>query len=88
MIDRLLHCSDPRCSELVYLSESIPGRAIAANLTGRYCVASARSLGYYTEADRELLERLLREGGLFGDPTPPPRPRRVRHYQGQGVLEL
>ena len=85
MRDVLIHCSDPRCSELIYISEAVRGSALAANLIGHYCIDCAHSMGYWSPADIDLLEFLLARNGLI---APIRRRGGVRHYQGQGVLEL
>ena len=83
-VNRLLHCSNRSCSALIYLSEAIPGRLIPTSWHpggegshGRYCVACARSLGWWSPDDVITAGDLLRSAGMIDQPMPWYRPKRV-----------
>jgi hypothetical protein len=90
--NRLFHCSEPRCPNLVYGDEAIPGDLCTDDVQGRFCVECARGHGYFTPDDVALAEALLRAEGLITDRRPGDRvPKAVRHRPpkltpGQQVL--
>lgn len=83
----LLHCSNPLCSALCYLEETVPGRLIPGEEYGRYCEPCAIAMGYWSQGMIDTLERLLDEAGLFGRPEEKPR-REVRPKHFDGRLNL
>lgn len=94
MYQLLTHCVNPRCANLVYLTESVDAEDLDVPATmpdrGRYCVDCARTMGYLDAGDVELLHVLLLESGLLGaiGPTlPAPSPVvKVVHEQGRFSL--
>lgn len=95
----LLHCSDPRCVNLVYLDESISGELIPSDWRssgegphGHYCLDCARRLGYRTKDDRLNAEIALKEAGMLRRPgdriKKPVKPRPPRLTPGQQTLGL
>ena len=71
MYQLLMHCTNPRCANLVYLKESVDAEwlDVPADLPprGRYCVPCARTMGHLDAADVERLHALLIEAGLLGE---------------------
>ena len=69
----LLHCSDPDCTNLIYLDEAIKGSDIGPDYHGRFCPQCARDRGYWTEFDLAMFEYYLRDSGLLSRTDPKPK---------------